>query len=210
MFSMEKSIPYLKRDSFFKNHRIGVFILAVFISLIVDIGIYKIEEFFEIALFLEYLGVVIITFCYGIIPGLISGFSCQLIIALVDQKSILFGLYGLNGVFLAFIIWLSFRKDSLYPEFLHLLFVYVITVVSESFIGGTINNLIDVLERGETDWESYSWFITILIAQGIPVHASNLLGRIPVNLISQIINVLGGYCVARLIEYISSKITKTF
>lgn len=208
MFPTEKTIPYLKKDTFFINHKILTYIFAVVFSLILDVAIFYAEETFQIALFLEFFGTALITFCFGLIPGLISASLCQLIIALLTYKTLYYSLYCFDGIFLATIIWFSFRKDKMYPQFLHLLFVYVILVICESFIGGGINNIIDILNLSEIDWESYSWFIAILIAQGMPVHGANILGRVPVNLISQIINVIGAYCAARGLEYLSAKINK--
>jgi hypothetical protein len=166
----------------------------------------------KLPLFLDTVFTCALTFAWGSVPGIIvAGLTVLDLIFLRGQESWPFQLCSLAEVFLICLLRpgktrrFSPPTGARAPEktasfintFAALLILYVACCAAVSVLGGIIDYVLyDTLVENKTYYSPEDAFKIGLLRSGPPVIITNILSRIPINIVDRFITIFGGFALS--------------
>ena len=167
----------------------------------------------HLPLFLDTIFNVAVTFTAGLIPGLATVVLFSAIGWTIRAGSISpFILCGIAEVLIVWLLKPAEPSDISRPAdafsvhirtYARLMLLYIVAFLSISILGGTIDFIFYTLLPNTKQYYSAEDTFKIIFSQNnIPVLATNILSRIPVNVIDRFIVIFGGWFISRGVKKI--------
>jgi hypothetical protein len=173
------------------------------------------QEGLHLSLFMDTLFTVGLTFAFGLVPGLLAGFFSNVFTNLARSLSPIQLLFSLCSMASAYTVWLFIRrfpgelalplKDSrILPGRILVLSLLALALTAlMSLLGGLTSWAIQLLQPATDiyDPSAETWFKLGLLRINMPLYLSEILSRLPVNIIDRLVAVFGGFGVALLYRH---------
>lgn len=193
----------MKNKTAFIKITVGI-IIGILLNII---PMYIVQYVFEWPFFMDTIGSIAVTFAFGGIPGLVCAILTEILLFYVEHYiSWIVCMYGLT-------VWASvgivalFNKslqesESAISVLLTLFIVSILMAVAVSVIGGIVNSIDNYYQnfKGLTgdSTNAVSFFKNDLLKAGFNQTGSNILSRVPSNLIERPITTFAAYGIALL------------
>ena len=213
---LNKSCPAIHELSFRKIIKLALFCLsAVLINLLLSASV---MNFLRFPLFLDTVFTAVITFAFGLVPGIFTAVFTWLIPCILHRSFTFFVLCSIAEVLLISVLKPSApdipayaSKERITASYTSLasklLLLYILCVITISVLGGTINYMKQLFI------EEHSYYFSVddifkpgLIVYNLPGLVINILARIPVNIVDRFIVIFAGYFISRgLVKFTQDK-----
>ena len=204
---LNKSCPAIHELSFRKIIKLALFCLsAVLINLLLSASV---MNFLRFPLFLDTVFTAVITFAFGLVPGIFTAVFTWLIPCILHRSFTFFVLCSIAEVLLISVLKPSApdipafaSKEKIIASYTalasKLLLLYILCAVTISVLGGAVNHIMQLYVEGHSHYFSVDdTFKPGLIVYNFPGLAINILSRIPVNIVDRFIVIFGGYFISR-------------
>jgi len=182
--------------------------IGIFVGILLNvIPMYLVQYVFKLPFFMDTIGSIAVTFAFGGIPGLICAIITEFLLFYVEQYiSWVICLYGLTvwaSVGIVALFNKSLRESESTASVLIMLFIIsILMAVVVSVVGGIVNSVDSYYQNykglmGDST-KAVSYFKNDLLKSGFSQTGSNILSRVPSNLIERPITTFAAYGLALL------------
>jgi hypothetical protein len=175
----------------------------------------------KLPLFLDTVFTCAVTFAAGLVPGIAVAVLTTAVIFVRDDSTFLFVLCSIAEVFLVWLMkahsrnspW-GFRRKSADPfppaaktsfisTFAALLLLYIAACITISVLGGILDFILyDVLLDRKFHYSPEDTFKMGLLRNGPPILMTNILSRIPINIVDRFVVIFGGFSLSLAVKRI--------
>jgi hypothetical protein len=173
----------------------------------------------KLPLFLDTVFTCVVAFAAGLVPGIAAAVLTTAVIFVRDNGTFLFVLCSITEVFLVWLMnphsknspW-GFRRKSADPfpsaartsfisTFTALLLLYIAACITISVLGGILGFILyDVLLTRKLYYSPEDTFKMGLLHNGPPILVTNILSRIPINIVDRFVVIFGGFSLSLAVK----------